>query len=275
MLEEDPKISKFEKHIKFMQFALNESASDRQEKGVKVAVYYGDSGTGKTYSAINLYAPDGDYFKLDCTSVKSGSLWFDGYEGQRVLILDDFDADVCSISFLKNLLDKYKLRLQVKGGHTWACWSTVVITSNQHPRYWWQALQQVQIDALKRRIHEIRHYTGLATYVLEEWNTDPIGEPVNEFKAPAPVAAPVILAADTEDQQPAPAPAIDIANADTEPLIYGTPTQDMPADPDIVQISRDEFMAGQLNNHDPYDSDEDFQWQDIPDNALSDDDQDM
>jgi len=249
MLEADPKISKFEKHIRFMQFQLNEAKSDRQATGVKVYVYYGNSGTGKTFSAINLYAPDGDYFKLDCTSVKSGSLWFDGYEGQKVLILDDFDAEVCSVSFLKNLLDKYKLRLQVKGGHTWAAWNTVVVTSNQHPRHWWNLLDAVQIDALKRRITEIRHYTQMGVYQIEEWNTDPVGDFVNELVVPKPIE-PIVLAQDTPPASP-----IDVANAATQPLVYATQDEiaaDVHSSPFHLNAS---FLDEMMDLSDPSDDD--------------------
>lgn len=221
MLNKDPKVSKFEKQIRFMQFQLNEFKSDRQATGVKVYVLYGDPGTGKTFSAINTFGKSGDYFKLDCTSTKYGSLWFDGYEGQKVLVLDDFDEGVCSVSFLKNLLDKYKLRLQVKGGHTWAAWDTVVITSNQHPRIWWQGLTDTNIAALKRRITCIRHYTAMGVYQQVDWEDSKIGPIIDEKVMPKAPADPVIIALDTP-------PIIisddlyDIADAPTDPIIYGT-----------------------------------------------------
>lgn len=133
LYQENPARSKFDKAIKSMRFVAEEWKSDRQIPGVNVIVLYGDTACGKTYAAINIWGKDGDYFKLDCTGVKGGSLWFDGYEGQRTLIIDDFDDNVCSVGFLKTLLDKYKLRIPVKGTHSWACWTTVVITSNYHP----------------------------------------------------------------------------------------------------------------------------------------------
>lgn len=166
----DPNAAKFERQMRFFKFFKDEDKSDRQLTQVKVIVQWGPSGCGKTYSAINYWGFDGDYYKLDCSGVKGGNLWFDGYDGQRTLILDDFDSDVCSVSFLKNLLDCYKLRLPIKGGHCWAAWTTVIITSNQHPADWWFALPQVQQDALKRRIYDIREYFERGQWRHQNWD---------------------------------------------------------------------------------------------------------
>lgn len=161
MLEADPSIARLEKPLKFMKFIVDENRSDRTHTDIKVIVLWGDTNLGKTWSAVKYLAWEEDYFILNCTAVKDGNMWFDGYEGQTTLILDDFDQRVCSVAFLKNLLDKYKMRLPIKGSHTWAAWTKVVITSNEPPKQWWLALDQVQVDALKRRITEIRHYQHL------------------------------------------------------------------------------------------------------------------
>ena len=60
---------------------------------------YGPTGTGKTYAAINLIANRRDYYIAECPSSRGSKLWFDGYEGQKTLVLDDFSGDFCDFRF--------------------------------------------------------------------------------------------------------------------------------------------------------------------------------
>lgn len=182
IVDDNPKLARYEKQIKYMKFLLMETVSDRTDSGVEVSVYYGVTGTGKSWSAIKKSGADGNYFKLDCTSVKHSALWFDGYQGQDLLILDDFDGDVCTCAFLKNLLDIYKMRLPIKGGHTWAAWHKVIITSNAHPAKWWYAQEEWQLEALQRRIHNIRHYTMKGIYELVNWKGESQSDFINEIE---------------------------------------------------------------------------------------------
>lgn len=141
------------KQICFARFTFSESDSDRQLQGVRVLVLYGATGAGKTYAAINLIAGGKDYYICEAPSHKDSKVWFDGYETQKTLILDDFEGSFCAYRYLLRLLDKYKLKIEVKGGHAWACWTTVVITSNIHPSGWYSG---VDLAPLRRRLTEIR-----------------------------------------------------------------------------------------------------------------------
>lgn len=153
--------AKFGKHICFTRFTFSEADSDRTLQGVRVLVLYGATGTGKTYAAINYIAGGKDYYICEAPSHKDSKVWFDGYEMQKVLILDDFEGNFCSFRFLLRLLDKYKLKVEVKGGFAWAVWTTVVITSNIHPSGWYQG---VDLAPLARRINEIRLLEHQGTY---------------------------------------------------------------------------------------------------------------
>lgn len=77
----------------------------------------GKTGSGKTRSVFELGrilvgGRDEDIW------ISSGGLrWFDGYDGQRVAIFDDFRSKhVTSFAFLLRLLDRYPLRVEFKGG---------------------------------------------------------------------------------------------------------------------------------------------------------------
>lgn len=79
------------------------------------------------------------------------NLWFDGYDGQSVLIIDDFSGWI-KYRFLLRLLDGYQVRLEVKGSHTWAAWTEVYITSNVPPEGWYERGAPPE---LLRRLDEI------------------------------------------------------------------------------------------------------------------------
>lgn len=122
-----------------------------------VLYLWGAPGTGKSKFAYG-YNPDS-------TWSYGGDGWFDGYDGQRVAIFDDFADDCCGFGerkisytlFLK-LLDRYPLSVPIKGGFTTWNPDTIIITSNrpldrvyrEHNAYVW--------EAVKRRVTEIKEF---------------------------------------------------------------------------------------------------------------------
>jgi len=168
----DGKAARFEKQINYIRFVLNEKDSDRQSTGVRVIVLYGKTDIGKTYQAVNNYGA-GDYHLQECPSHKDQRIWFNGYISQRKLILDDFSGDFVQFRYLLRLLDKYKLKVEYKGGFSWALWDTVVITTNVHPSQWYTG---VDVSPLRRRISEIRYCIDRETYQLMDWDEHTIGD---------------------------------------------------------------------------------------------------
>jgi len=130
--------------------ALANTLPSPKWRDVKVLVYYGPTGSGKTRTAMSL--EHGDVFKMNTNT--NGTLWFDGYRGERVLLLDDYYGWIKHGELL-TLLDGYPYRCQLKGSFTWAQWTTVVITSNKPPQEWYaQGLN----PALARRLTQVRKF---------------------------------------------------------------------------------------------------------------------
>lgn len=216
MLEENPECARYERQIKMMKFAVQENDSDRQQQGVKVYVFWGPTDLGKTYTALNLMDSPQNVFKIDPPATKGGNLWFDGYDGQRVLVMDEFEGEnVCTLNKLKVLLDVYKCRLDIKGGHAWANWTVVIICSNSPPRSWYEVAPTAQriLDPLKRRIWQIRHFVARGIYVVQDWDE-------NDLTDQQPVEVPPTLPLPPIDQVPTPLPP-DAPTPDTPaPLCY-------------------------------------------------------
>lgn len=123
--------------------------STKEFRAVNVLVLWGEAGTGKTR-----YAYD-NYKEVYALREQDGQIWWDGYEGEECLLIDDFYGWMPWGLFLSTL-DGHPQRLNVKGGHTYAGWTTVIITSNQEPEKWYP--KKGAPKELIRRINEIREF---------------------------------------------------------------------------------------------------------------------
>lgn len=168
------------------------SKRKRDFDGVKVCLSYGIPGCGKTRSVRE------EYNEADLYVHEPGSPWFDGYTGQSCLLLDDFAGSATGFRLDQTLilLDKYKARLPIKGGHTYLTADTVWVTTNIHPIYWFKWTgREVQYKALARRFDEVYIWEGhdrilLADHAVEQfWDTnemEPYGTEWGDIKVPMP-----------------------------------------------------------------------------------------
>ena len=124
---------------------------EKQDKGekwrpVETIWLWGEPGSGKTRTVMemdNVYKWDSPY------------QWFDGYAGEKILLIDDYESGEISARQLKNLLDGYQYKLNIKGGYTYAKWEKVYITSNYSIR----SMPEWEVAGIKRRITEIKCVT--------------------------------------------------------------------------------------------------------------------
>lgn len=107
-------------------------------RNVKVRVYYGTTGTGKTLAAVEeaLEQVGQNWDKVFVLTLEQGRpAWWDGYNGGKVLIIDEYYNQL-HVTQLLRYLDRIPLKLEVKGDNLWALWEEVWITSNRHPLEW-------------------------------------------------------------------------------------------------------------------------------------------
>lgn len=102
--------------------------------------YYGEPGAGKSHAARSLYG--------DSLYIKAQNKWWDGYRGERAVVLDDFDSGALG-HLLKIWADKWSCSGEIKGGtvalqHHW-----FIITSNYKPEELWP--EKILCMAIKRR----------------------------------------------------------------------------------------------------------------------------
>ncbi|XP_019638159.1 PREDICTED: uncharacterized protein LOC109480408 [Branchiostoma belcheri] len=93
-------------------------------------VFVGPPGCGKS-RLVREYLPDDT-----TTYYKPEGGWFDGYMGQSDVVLNDFHGDIPRPTFL-NMVDRYPLRVPIKGGFVNFAARRVWITTNIFPNHWY------------------------------------------------------------------------------------------------------------------------------------------
>lgn len=87
----------------------------------------GPSGSGKGLISRQVIAKDEDVYQKD------GTKWWDGYDGHQTIIIDDFRDSWWDLTFMLKLLDRYALRVEVKGGYRQIRATKIIVNSIKHP----------------------------------------------------------------------------------------------------------------------------------------------
>ncbi len=127
------------------------------DSGMRCEVHWGTAGAGKTRA---VYAR-GEELGLQVYKLASyDPLWFDGYDGEQILLMDDFYGTMKLTTFL-SLTDKYKSQRPNKGGFTWPIFQEIHITSNAPWQQWYEAAHDKYPEtkrAVRRRFDKVTHY---------------------------------------------------------------------------------------------------------------------
>lgn len=111
---------------------------------MRVFTLVGPPGCGKTSWAHAEFP--GAYFWSP--SGQGNHVWWDGYNGESTIIIDDFEPAALPYEVFVRLLDRYPLMLGVKGGTVPCEATTIVLTSNTLPHMWYT---KQPLDAVERR----------------------------------------------------------------------------------------------------------------------------
>ena len=143
-------------HLKSVEYAADRiAASKRKLDDLTDWTHewrYGDTGTGKSETARA--ENPGAYIK------NPNNVWWDGYKGEDVVIIDDFDKyQVKQGGDMKRWLDKYAFQAESKGKQTMIRPKKIIVTSNYHPSAIWNDEQT--LDPILRRVKVIQHFKRL------------------------------------------------------------------------------------------------------------------
>ncbi len=128
-------------HKSFNRYAMLKNKRKPIER--TVLWLYGPTGCGKTKQAFERL-PDA-YWK------QPGCKWWDGYDMEPDVIIDDYRPTYLSFAFLLRLLDRYPMMVECKGGSVPWLAKNIIITAPEHPKVMFQHLSE-DIEQLLRRI---------------------------------------------------------------------------------------------------------------------------
>lgn len=147
----------------------------RRSRPPIVSILYGRPGSGKTRY---VFEREGERIFRKLPQCK----WFDGFFGQSVALLDDFNgaSSKMPLDFLLQILDRYPVNVELKGGSVSFTPERIYITSNIHPQNWYDyGSRPVHYEALARRIHQVIICVTTSLYYLTDhkafFNPLPLG----------------------------------------------------------------------------------------------------
>ena len=128
IMEHSFSFRKYEKMIKDGYFAKRKKETPISRK-IEVEWIFGETGTGKTYTLVQLselYGEDNIYIVSDYSS------GFDHYNGEPIILLDEFRGQIPYGTVLM-ILQGYKQQIHARYTNAWTLWDKVFITSPLTP----------------------------------------------------------------------------------------------------------------------------------------------
>lgn len=152
---------RFEKIIRDEYFArlLKKTPPIRD---IKVHWLCGESGSGKSYTFVQLCASKGEENIYFVTDLGTGA--FDKYNGESILFIDELKETSISYAGLLVLLDRYKRQVSARYSNTYALWHEVYITSIFSPEQLYREMvpryrrQTDTYEQLRRRITDLTFF---------------------------------------------------------------------------------------------------------------------
>lgn len=157
LVEEHPEILlKYSRGVEAIRTAL-----ETQERTwtTECELYIGKPGTGKSTLVKDKY-PDAFWY-----SSSSKGYW-DGYEGEEVVVFDEFKGWITHTEFTQLVGNSNKLRVNIKYGTRPFLAKKVIIISNYDPQFWWK--EEYSFRAISRRLSKILYIiSGDKTFATE------------------------------------------------------------------------------------------------------------
>lgn len=98
-----------------------------------------------------------------------GSQWWDGYGGERTLIINDFGGSQIPLGDFKRMFDASAFHVQVRGSNVLFSSKKIFLSSNYDPGHWY-SVRGDHLAAVCRRITHIYYIPKMGTYAKFDSN---------------------------------------------------------------------------------------------------------
>jgi len=133
--------------IKFAEMYLKYAEPARKSISITVYWFWGPTGSGKSTEAISM-CPEAYW--------KDNTKWWDGYDGQKEVIMDDWRQDGWKINDLLSMWQGLPYRIETKGSSRQLQATTFIVTTPRPPSDLFFPGEDIQ--QLIRRINYIREF---------------------------------------------------------------------------------------------------------------------
>lgn len=130
--------------LKMGEFLLKYLEKPREIKKIDVYWLWGESGSGKTKWVYDKFGTE--VFR------PVNEKWWEGYDGHKIVLLDDFRPEFCSFVRLLQLTDIYPFKVECKGGSRHIQYHTIIITAPVDASTMWRGETKESLEQIKRRI---------------------------------------------------------------------------------------------------------------------------
>ncbi len=136
-----------------------------------VIVYWhlGESGSGKTYSYVELckkYNMNEVFYASDYTNGCTALM--DGYEAQKILYLDEVKLDSFKYSYILQMLQGYKSQLHARYSNVYSLYDEVHISSIYTPHELYEAM----VDEANRSVDSEKQLLRRISYYVFHWKDE-------------------------------------------------------------------------------------------------------
>jgi hypothetical protein len=131
-------------------------------------IYTGIPGSGKSHKAmaegtqwLQEHGFNENVYFLSVPQ-KGQPLFWPGYNGQKVVVINDFYGEGINIDYFKNLIDKYPFTVNIKNSEAQFLARRVYVTSNAGWKTWWSSSllsNKNNEKAIQRRITHAEEFT--------------------------------------------------------------------------------------------------------------------
>lgn len=146
--------------LRMGELLLKYYEKERPQQKIEVINYYGESGAGKSKA---VYKENTEVYRP--VSFK----WWEGYDGQKVVLIDDWRPEWCSFTELLFLTDLYPFRVECKGGSRQAQFTKIYFTTPKPITEYYEHLDFNTLVQLKRRITKFRLFNRKGLELLRLW----------------------------------------------------------------------------------------------------------
>ncbi len=155
IMESNPSYMKELERIEKVRQTIKAEKYKNTDRLVDVTYIYGTTSTGKTTFVLDKHGRENVYRVTDYDHP------FDGYQGQDVILFDEFRSSL-RIQDMLNYLDKFPLVLPCRYLNKVACYTKIYLVTNiplskQYPNIQFESIETY--DAFMRRIHHVEEFT--------------------------------------------------------------------------------------------------------------------